>query len=506
MPTNSSAKDIYAKIVADMAEQQKGPALGFDNSPYLKGPGGEEIATKLTSNPYGQTAIATAIEAALPIASMKSGTKDTKGAQSQELIRNVAKDYAKNAGLKSEVVPQVEVNPKRAKAIAEAFDKMPHNPEDLKVKSAYSSLIKETMDQFNSIMKTGLKITPIKEGVQNPYKDSKAMIQDVKENGHLYYYPTEQGFGTSNKVTDNPLLQETSAKVNGKPLLANDVFRIVHDYFGHVKEGTSFGPKGEENAWRQHMPMYTQEAQNALTTETRGQNSWVNYGPKGELNRSNPANTQYADQKTGILPEWAKDMYGKTPIIKENNMASEDDKKEKTKKQPSNLELQKLGMLLKQHGKAAMDQLQTETNRINKDGATYADGGLVELEKTLNEKGREWKQQLGADKPTQQEGRAPAPVSQRDSSAPYNMENEKQLEMKRREIAAQYQQKEAQRVAAEQQAQSSPFHPDDEARGAQVVARYKPLLLQFANDPERHAQVKAQMIQELKTVMPIRRP
>jgi hypothetical protein len=42
-----------------------------------------------------------------------------------------------------------------------------------------------------------------------------------------------------------------------------------------------------------------------MTAETRGQNSWVNFGPHGEANQiANQAETIYADQKAGILPEW----------------------------------------------------------------------------------------------------------------------------------------------------------------------------------------------------------
>jgi len=63
--------------------------------------------------------------------------------------------------------------------------------------------------------------------------------------------------------------------------------------------------RGEENAFQAHMRMFSPEAQKALATETRGQNSWVNFGPKGAENRANPANTTYATQKAGILPDWA---------------------------------------------------------------------------------------------------------------------------------------------------------------------------------------------------------
>jgi hypothetical protein len=42
-----------------------------------------------------------------------------------------------------------------------------------------------------------------------------------------------------------------------------------------------------------------------MTAETRGQNSWVNYGPHGENNRkASAADTTYAPQKIGLMPEW----------------------------------------------------------------------------------------------------------------------------------------------------------------------------------------------------------
>lgn len=51
--------------------------------------------------------------------------------------------------------------------------------------------------------------------------------------------------------------------------------------------------------------MYSKEALPAVTSETRGQNSWVNYGPYGETNKTaNAADTHYAPQKIGIMPAW----------------------------------------------------------------------------------------------------------------------------------------------------------------------------------------------------------
>src|SRR5699024_7473124 len=43
----------------------------------------------------------------------------------------------------------------------------------------------------------------------------------------------------------------------------------------------------------------------AITTETRGQNSWLNYGKYGEQNRNAKVeDTIFADQKIGLMPSW----------------------------------------------------------------------------------------------------------------------------------------------------------------------------------------------------------
>jgi hypothetical protein len=113
----------------------------------------------------------------------------------------------------------------------------------------------------------------------------------------------------------NPLLKRTNAKdVNGKTLLVNDAFRFVHDFFGHSERGNGFGAVGEENAWDVHARMYTPLARRAMTTETRGQNSWVNFGPhmrnedgtiktKNDPGYLSPTERPFAEQKIGLLPE-----------------------------------------------------------------------------------------------------------------------------------------------------------------------------------------------------------
>jgi hypothetical protein len=201
----------------------------------------------------------------------------------------------------------LKINPEVSAKIADAYSALQHSPDDPAVQKAYNALIDETVQQYKDMQKEGLKISKIKEGMTNPYPTSKAMIEDVAKNKHLWYYPTEQGFGSSAvDQSKHPMLKITDLLDDeGKPMLANDVFRAVHDYQGHYKGNNKFGALGEEKAYQQHKRMFSPEAIKALTTETRGQNSWVNYGPYGKANRANPANTTYADQKAGLLPDWA---------------------------------------------------------------------------------------------------------------------------------------------------------------------------------------------------------
>lgn len=210
-------------------------------------------------------------------------------------LEDVANSYAQKKGLD---VPKahepVKVNKEFAKNVAQAYDVMKHAPNDPAVKKAYGALASEIEDQFEHITKEGgLKVEAwTKKG--QPYADSKAMMADVEKNNHLYYFPTEAGFGSS-EVADHPLLAKGK---NG--MVFNDMLRIVHDYLAHAKGKFSFGPNGEENAFIEHTKLLSPEARKALATETRGQNSWVNFGPHSDL----PVTERpFAPQKAGLLPD-----------------------------------------------------------------------------------------------------------------------------------------------------------------------------------------------------------
>jgi len=226
------------------------------------------------------------------------------------VARQAAQDYMREAGIPyTPPKKYVKVDTERATRIASEFENMKHDPENPEVKKAYRALIDETLAQYQAIKKTGLKIELINIANGDPYAASPRLAEiDVRDNNHLWVFPTDDGFGVGEVMTDNPLLEYTNEEIDGQRLRANDLFRVVHDYFGHIKDGNGFRADGEENAWRSHSAMYSPLARRAMTTETRGQNSWVNYGPYGEHNRTaSAADTHYADQKIGLLPEWVSE-------------------------------------------------------------------------------------------------------------------------------------------------------------------------------------------------------
>ena len=149
------------------------------------------------------------------------------------------------------------------------------NYDDLLEKS-YLQLAKETEQQFNNL--------PVKmsfhRGGEGQYASSNEMLKDVYGNKHLYVYQGGDRHDFLNAV--NP---QTG-------LNTNEMFRAVHDFNGHAIHGNQFGAKGEEIAWAGHSDMFSPLAKIAMTSETRGQNSFVNYTPinaslKAEINKLN---------------------------------------------------------------------------------------------------------------------------------------------------------------------------------------------------------------------------
>jgi hypothetical protein len=218
----------------------------------------------------------------------------------------------------------VEGSPEYKSAIYDAYaQQMPQVLEQSKAKNyddlmekAYRQLAKETDQQFKALP---YNFSYHRSGEGN-YNSSKEMAADVHGNKHLYVFQGGDPHDFLNRIDPATGLNE------------NEKFRAVHDLLGHAIYGNQFGPKGEETAWALHSQMYSPLARLAMTAETRGQNSMVNYSPlnanlkselakydsmanearrKGDkalLNEINAAKRQaysgfqYAPQKAVLLP------------------------------------------------------------------------------------------------------------------------------------------------------------------------------------------------------------
>jgi predicted GNAT family acetyltransferase len=231
-----------------------------------------------------------------------------------EPLRRVEEEYTRNAGLtdRKPFSGYEPVNEELAKRFADAYEAATDNPSAPEVKRAYDALATETKAQWDALASAGYKIEPW-TGTGEPYKNSADMVKDMEENKHLWFFATDNGFGTLAEANpDNALLQDSGIVVNGKKLLVNDLFRGVHDALTHAKEGYQFGPRGEYNAFLAHSRMFSDEAIPALASETMAQNSWVNYGRhlrrpdgsvpvRGDKDFIPAPQRPFADQKTTVL-------------------------------------------------------------------------------------------------------------------------------------------------------------------------------------------------------------
>lgn len=215
---------------------------------------------------------------------------------------------------------------------------MAHAPQDPKVKEAYDNLIRQTTAQYRALEAAGYKFWFI-DPKNDPYKSPWDALRDLRSKQSMGVFSTADGFGSEESDSGfegNLMEAETdmlwpygSPDGELRPVLANDLFRAVHDAFGHGMEGAGVREQGEENAWQAHARLFTGSAVAAITSETRGQNSWLNYNPEllkdvvgqekaeqlhpdnwrtitvGEHNRTAIVkDTVFADQKTGLMPKW----------------------------------------------------------------------------------------------------------------------------------------------------------------------------------------------------------
>ena len=162
--------------------------------------------------------------------------------------------------------------------ISDAYENTEDYSDSKEVKESYKALEEDTIKQYEFIVSKGLSVSRWEKGGE-PYPNSKSMLKDVRENRHLYFLPNSEAFGKEEDSTEERLgLKPTNIYLDdGYRMTLSEVFRVVHDYFGHGILGNQFGAVGEENATLQHLDLYSDKALPAVVFQTRGQNSWVNF-------------------------------------------------------------------------------------------------------------------------------------------------------------------------------------------------------------------------------------
>lgn len=176
----------------------------------------------------------------------------------------------KQSGIARVFREAVEGSPEYKQRLFEAYgNAMPEVVErsgaqnyDQLTEAAYRQLGEETKRQFETL--------PVRTSYhygEGEYARPSEMLRDVLGEGNLNVFRGGD---------PHEFLGEVDPDTG---LSLNEMFRAVHDFYGHGTTGATFRPGGEETAYASHSRMMSPLAQMALLSETRGQNSFVNYSP-----------------------------------------------------------------------------------------------------------------------------------------------------------------------------------------------------------------------------------
>ena len=235
------------------------------------------------------------------------------GTQPNQFSQQLYLSYNKNINNPKQLVTnKVDAPEGYLKEIADFYEGAKHQPNHPKIQASYEALINETLAQYQHMIDGGIipKIYIGSKGKPEPYVSSGHMMNDVANNKSLKFLKTN----LDDLPPDHPLAQPSGIILDGQELIMNDVFRVVHDFYGHTPNGFQFGPKGEYNAFRSHANMYSDASIPALANETLFQNAWVNYNKSmrredGTVPKPNdpdfiPQNERpFADQKVILFDE-----------------------------------------------------------------------------------------------------------------------------------------------------------------------------------------------------------
>ncbi|PZG24426.1 crotonobetainyl-CoA--carnitine CoA-transferase [Micromonospora craterilacus] len=207
---------------------------------------------------------------------------------------------------------RVRVDPEFCREVAGHFDRAPRRALDADLAARYARFTEETLRHFALLEPAGLTVVPW-PGPGQPYRGAADLIDALDRTGVLYVYLTNDGHGPHGPTPDHPLCAPSGVTVDGVELLHNDIFRVVHDIFGHVLLGATMGVAGEFRAAYGHMAMYSPQVHPVVFTEQVSQICWFFHGPhladrsgrwprRGEPGWIPPTDRPYPEQKLFPCP------------------------------------------------------------------------------------------------------------------------------------------------------------------------------------------------------------
>lgn len=212
----------------------------------------------------------------------------------------------------------LHMDPVVCRSIANWYDAAPLTAGTKDEALQYQILKEDTLDQYELLRENGVEIEPwLSEG--QPYTSSAELSQQLHADNKLYVFLTANGHGQGSDTESvgrpdgHPMLEPSPVVSRGVTFLYNDLFRAVHDAFGHAARGNRFTARGEFMASWDHMKMYRPECHPVLLSETVGQICWFYFGPHvrrpdGSVPRPSdrdyvsPSRRPYSPQKTVPMP------------------------------------------------------------------------------------------------------------------------------------------------------------------------------------------------------------
>lgn len=208
-------------------------------------------------------------------------------------IRANSRAYSKSMGLHLPEIDysQVAVDRPRSDQIGQAYGRLQNF--DHGAVPAYRQMREEVGRQFEHMTKPqsrgGLGID-VQVTKHDPYGQNS--VHDVVREFR------------DDVVNRNRMQVLATESTGGHPFFSNDendMFRAVHDVYGHLGSGRGIDMHGEEAAYQKHARMFSPLARRAMTTETRGQNGALHL------------HGEFQDQKVALLPDHMQNLQFSAP-------------------------------------------------------------------------------------------------------------------------------------------------------------------------------------------------